>query len=113
MTINVSLSRKLGGDKCWYCGCKLTPWNKTSDHFWPECLGGRLKVSCCRNCNSLKGTLTPVGFIDMLKLLKENGQYNAAKIDRMINATQTLWDRIDKQDLKLLKVKYLLNELIF
>lgn len=31
----------------------------TRDHVMPKCVGGQRKVSCCRQCNQLKGDLHP------------------------------------------------------
>ena len=87
----------LGGDKCWYCGELLFPSTRTVDHFWPKCMRGRLKVVCCSNCNKMKGRLTPLGFINLLESLKEKYplyQPWQKKFDRMIRATQTLWERV-------------------
>lgn len=68
---NVYTSFTLGSDKCWYCGEVLFPSTSTADHFWPKSMRGRLKVSCCSNCNRMKGNLTSNGFIDLLKSLKK------------------------------------------
>jgi len=87
----------LGRDKCWYCGELLFPSTRTVDHFWPKCMRGRLKVVCCSNCNKMKGRLTPLGFINLLESLKEKYplyQPWQKKFDRMIRATQTLWERV-------------------
>lgn len=94
--------KKLGRDNCWYCGefIPVGSFRRTADHFWPKKLGGRLRVVCCSNCNSMKGCLTPIEFINYL-----NDRYaihsKASKnnpflptITRMITATQTLWDRV-------------------
>jgi len=90
-------SKKLGKNKCWYCKCELNQINKTSDHFFPRYMGGRLKVVCCKNCNQEKKDLTPNGFIEHLKKLKNkypDYQPWQKRFDRMINATQTLWERV-------------------
>jgi hypothetical protein len=97
ITYGVYDSILLGGDKCWYCGDVLFPSTKTSDHFWPKSLRGRLKVVCCANCNRLKGHLTPNGFIDLIKSLKlkyPHYQFYQQRFDRMIRATETLWNRV-------------------
>jgi len=96
--------------KCWYCGCYLSHSNKTTDHFLPKHLGGRLHVYCCKACNKLKKDLTPLEFINKLKNLKnispmmflwQNPDYKVKPdFDRMINATKTLWDKIDKELIK-------------
>jgi len=105
MNRNVFESKKLGGDKCWYCGVRLFPGTKLSDHFWPKYLGGKLKISCCKNCNSLKGSLTPLGFIEILrfKQSKETDSNKCQLYSRMIIATQTLWEltKIDTEDFKI------------
>lgn len=88
---------RFGGDLCWYCGDPLNNINRTTDHFWPKHLKGRIKVWCCANCNRMKGGKTPLQFIEQLKKLKEKHpkyQPYQKRFDRMINATQTLWDRI-------------------
>ena len=95
---------RFGGDLCWYCGVSLTNENRSSDHFWPKHLKGRIKVWACKGCNHLKRGLTPIEFIKLLKATKnvpekmflwQHPDYEKKpSIDRMINATQTLWDRI-------------------
>lgn len=90
-------SKKLGNNKCWYCGCELYISTKTTDHFFPKHMGGRLKVVCCKNCNQEKKGLTPNGFIEHLKKLKnKHPDYQPwqKRFNRMINATQTLWERV-------------------
>jgi 5-methylcytosine-specific restriction endonuclease McrA len=82
------------GDHCWYCGDHFTSWNYTKDHFWPKHMGGRLKVPCCKNCNNEKAHLTPLGFIEKLNKMKTKHPAHVKRFDRMINATQTLWDRV-------------------
>ena len=106
--INVFKYKKLGSEShCWYCGCYLTHQNTSTDHFWPKHLGGRLRVSCCKACNKFKNDLTPTEFIFKLGLsknvcpsefLRVNIDYNILPdFDRMINATQTLWNKINKE----------------
>lgn len=95
--LSVYESITLGGDKCWYCGEELFPSTKTTDHFWPKIMRGRLKVVCCSNCNHMKGPLTPNGFIDLLYSLKtKHPSYQdwQKRFDRMIHATETLWERV-------------------
>ena len=87
----------LGDNKCWYCGDVLFPSTKTKDHFWPKSLGGRLKVCCCKNCNALKRNLTPNEFIKLMEKLKNKHPHYAPwqkRFDRIINATETLWEKV-------------------
>lgn len=50
---------------CTYCRRDLTKPGgrsktaRTSDHVMPQSVGGRRKVRCCRQCNSLKGDIHP------------------------------------------------------
>lgn len=50
---------------CTYCRRELEkPRSRartalTRDHVMPQCAGGRRKVRCCRQCNSLKGDIHP------------------------------------------------------
>jgi len=97
MKLSVYESRKLGNDKCWYCGSDLFTSAKSSDHFYPKQKKGRLKVVCCANCNRMKGNLTPLEFINLLKSLKKKHpdyQPFQKKFDRMIRATESLWNRV-------------------
>lgn len=94
---NVYETKKLGGDTCWYCGITLIPQIRTMDHFWPKSMRGRIKVSCCLNCNRLKKNLTPNGFVDLLKELKQKSPAKDPQTniyDRMIFATETLWVKV-------------------
>src|ERR1044072_5752757 len=53
--------RRLGSDKCWYCGKKLLSIEVTIDHVVPKALGGSNlkdnKVIACRKCNEDKGMI--------------------------------------------------------
>lgn len=96
--LSVYESKTLGDKHCWYCGTWLFDGIRTKDHFWPRSRGGRLKVQCCRNCNGMKDHRTPLAFIAFINELKAS---NTAKyscfeegFNRIINATQTLWDRV-------------------
>ncbi len=91
--------RTIGGKHCYYCGIELYEGiNKSKDHFWPKSLGGRLKVRCCKSCNTMKKNFTPEGFIAHLQSLKKLNpdRYFSLKLDRMIFATQGLWRKIKK-----------------
>lgn len=52
------------GQPCPYCGNKMGRTHPrrgdapTRDHVWPQSLGGRLTVICCRKCNGDKGHLS-------------------------------------------------------
>jgi len=95
--LSVYEAKKLGGDKCWYCGDDLFASTKTVDHFWPKSMQGRLKVVCCANCNRMKGSLTPNGFIALINSMKnKHGKYQPwqKRFERMVYATETLWERI-------------------
>jgi len=95
--LSVYEGKTLGGNKCWYCGDVLFASTSTVDHFWPKSMQGRLKVVCCTNCNRMKGNLTPNGFIALIESLKrKQGKYQPwqKRFDRMIRATQTLWERV-------------------
>ncbi len=88
----------LGGKvHCWYCHGYLYKNISTKDHFFPKSLGGRLSVRCCSECNSLKGDKTPLQFIAFLRNLKETNTFKENLLphyDRMINATETLWNKV-------------------
>jgi 5-methylcytosine-specific restriction endonuclease McrA len=47
---------------CQYCGMKLTTWNYTLDHVFPQCLGGKDTwenlVVACQECNWKKAGKT-------------------------------------------------------
>ena len=96
--LSVYENKILGNNHCWYCGEWLFDGIKSKDHFWPrKRKKGRLIVICCKNCNAMKGNRTPLGFIMFLNRLKKANPYKQnlfPKFDRMINATQTLWDRV-------------------
>lgn len=59
----------MGGLDCHYCARRLldlkvdtfrrSKLSATRDHVLPKCLGGRKTVWACRQCNNLKGDLTP------------------------------------------------------
>ena len=68
----------------------------TKDHFLPKCLGGILKVYCCKTCNQLKGHLTPKAWISWIESRVMTGQdvYRKSILLRMKNATETLWNKI-------------------
>jgi hypothetical protein len=95
--ISIYDSIKLGDDHCWYCGKELYPSTRTQDHFFPKSKGGKLMVSCCENCNLMKGDLTPVEFIDYVRSLKgKHPEYQPwqKKFDRMIQSTESLWESV-------------------
>lgn len=94
--LSIIHSKKLGDNRCWYCGEGTNYRTKTADHFYPKSKGGRLKVVCCRNCNTLKADLTPPEFIEHIEHLKiKHRNIYSAKFNRMINATKTLWERVE------------------
>lgn len=41
-------------DCCFYCGDELHIDNRTKDHIYPKCLGGKVVVPCCAGCNKRK-----------------------------------------------------------
>lgn len=102
--LNVHQRRTLGNPyRCWYCGLEgLTE----GDHFYPKSLGGQLKVRSCIACNREKANLTPLEWMNYLRLIRGRWQRNKVKslenqakteiikIDRMIRATLTLWLRV-------------------
>lgn len=59
------MSRKGKGHRCAYCDrileatTSLSRVAATKDHAVPQCLGGTETVWCCRQCNSIKGKLSP------------------------------------------------------
>ncbi len=59
--------RKFFAGKCAYCGRDLNLKNKTLDHIMPRQKGGSNRIAnlfpCCRDCNSIKGTLYIGDFI--------------------------------------------------
>lgn len=86
--------RTIGGKYCYYCGQELfQDINKTADHFWPKSLGGYLKVKCCKKCNKLKDNMTPNQWIEYLKT-KGSQYYTLDQINRMIQATKSLWGKV-------------------
>lgn len=102
--LNIHQTRSLGNrEKCWYCGSEGPT---TGDHFYPKSLGGRLKVRSCISCNNQKADLTPLEWMNYLRLvrnrwsrnrvkfLEEQAKAEIIKIDRMIRATLTLWLRV-------------------
>lgn len=94
--LNVYKTWTLGDhSKCWYCGDGCC---STADHFWPKSMGGRLKVRCCRNCNTNKKDLTPTEWIEYIeevieRLSTTNHLKQLERWKRMKVATETLWDR--------------------
>jgi len=58
---------KFFAGKCAYCGRDLNLKNKTLDHIMPRQKGGSNRIAnlfpCCRDCNSIKGTLYIGDFI--------------------------------------------------
>jgi hypothetical protein len=102
--LNVFQARSLGNPyKCWYCGAE---GHTNGDHFYPKSLGGRLKVRSCNACNNEKADLTPLEWINYLRLkrgrwqrnkvrsLEDQAKYEITKLDRMIRASLTLWIRV-------------------
>lgn len=59
------MSRRGKGQRCTYCDRALEGTRShsrvaaTKDHTVPACRGGREKVWCCRQCNTLKADMTP------------------------------------------------------
>lgn len=102
--LNIHQPRTLGNPhKCWYCG---TEGPTEGDHFYPKSLSGQLKVRSCIPCNREKADLTPLEWLNYLRLirgrwqrnkvrsLEDQAKYEIEKLDRMITATLTLWLRV-------------------
>lgn len=55
--------------RCYICNCEITSSNKSSEHIFPNCIGGRLKPSnlMCRNCNSSFGADIDRAICEQLK----------------------------------------------
>jgi hypothetical protein len=76
--IEKELHRRKSSNQCFWCQhpliktivppSRLTPeqrkFAKTRDHLVPVLKGGRLTVSCCAECNSLKGGMDPIKFAE-------------------------------------------------
>jgi len=100
------------GTHCWYCKREYSttrclynrpgaPLEKTVDHIIPRSGGGnntsRNKISCCNDCNALKGNKTLLQFIDYLDilLLKGSGYCNMYPLLKIItNSTWKLNNKI-------------------
>jgi len=58
---------KIDPNVCYYCKCNLDDYSRTTDHLIPESQGGirsnSNKVPSCRDCNQLKGDMTPDEFL--------------------------------------------------
>jgi 5-methylcytosine-specific restriction endonuclease McrA len=80
-------------NECFYCGKKCTT---TLDHFYPKCLGGKLKVNCCLECNLEKGSRVPKAWIkhNLNKMQTMESEHEIIKCEKIINATQSLLDNI-------------------
>ncbi len=102
--LSVFDNRTLGNtEKCWYCGAE---GHTNADHFYPKSLGGKLKVRSCKNCNCDKADLTPLEWMNYLRLkrgrwqrnkvksLESQAKFEIKKLDRMIKASLTLWLRV-------------------
>tara|TARA_B100001245_G_C22650036_1_gene319205 strand:- start:190 stop:552 length:363 start_codon:yes stop_codon:yes gene_type:complete len=59
--------------ECFYCGDRLSDWNRTVDHIVPKSKGGILsndnKAYCCKRCNQFKADMDVVGLRGMVKFL--------------------------------------------
>lgn len=57
---------------CQYCNKRFSHQELTFDHVMPQCLGGKTSwtniVTCCRQCNGLKGSKLPSEFKYKLKI---------------------------------------------
>ena len=71
---------------CVYCGCLLIERNSTLDHYVPRSKGGNSHVSnlhlVCIKCNSIKGSLSPERWKQILPILKESGYFFMSKLER-------------------------------
>ncbi len=58
---------RIAEGRCHYCGRQVDPAELTLDHIVPLARGGRSTkancVPCCKECNTLKKTDTPVDLI--------------------------------------------------
>jgi hypothetical protein len=94
----------LGSKKtCWYCGHEE---RCTKDHFFPQSLGGRLKVYACCLCQGAKGRKTP---LEWMEYVKHHPAIERKIADRILIATRGLWEKIkkgiDEKEVELLKQK--------
>ena len=54
---------------CHYCECKLTIHNSTVDHVIPKSIGGKETVLACKTCNSSKGNMSLIQWVNHCRLI--------------------------------------------
>lgn len=63
-------------DSCYYCNSTIDEYSRTVDHLIPESRGGiranKNKVYSCKDCNTLKGDMTPEEFERALAAMIRN-----------------------------------------
>jgi 5-methylcytosine-specific restriction endonuclease McrA len=71
--------------ECFYCGDRLSDFNRTVDHIVPKSQGGILsndnKVYACKRCNQFKADTDVETFLGMTKFLIR--EMNQAHEDKM------------------------------
>jgi hypothetical protein len=104
MVVNYKYNHTMGDKNiCWYCGHQE---RCTKDHFYPQCLGGKLKVYACCLCQGSKGRKTPIEWLQYLDSHEAVNPKVASKIRKVVTA---LWSQIaasiDKNEVDELKRK--------
>lgn len=67
------MSKRGRGYQCTYCERRLEAVGSrslvaaTKDHVVPKSHGGQRTVWCCRQCNTLKGNMTPVEWSNFMR----------------------------------------------
>lgn len=77
--------------RCQYCGCHVDDVSASIDHIVPRCDGGgnheKNLRTCCRDCNSIKGT-SDIGMFRMrlaLKNTKLHGVISASQYAQLVS----------------------------
>lgn len=75
-------------NKCYYCG---QPEVCTKDHFIAKSKKGFLTVWACRICQTSKGDMMPLLWLDYLK---SHRLINKETMDRVETAVMSLWEKV-------------------
>jgi hypothetical protein len=68
------LPELVAGIPCHWCGVPMTarngqpkdPTDATRDHVFPKSRGGKDRVWACLRCNTLKGNMDPMDWVDLI-----------------------------------------------
>ena len=92
--------------ECFYCGERLTDWNRTVDHIVPKSKGGILsnnnKAFCCKRCNQFKSDMDVEGFQGMVEFLlaelEREHEHRVSYYHRVVNRLRLLLKQSNAKD---------------